>query len=322
MALALSKVPRIPDKRVLVGNDTADDAGVFQISPARALVQTVDLLSPVVDDPYTFGRIAAVNSLSDVYAMGGKPLSALCVVGFPSGGDPEMLGEIIRGGQDAVVDAGAALIGGHTFQDSEIRFGLAVTGEIDPRRIITNVGARPGDKLVLTKPLGVGVIIQALVDRGSIPAEMLNTAVTIMTASNRRASEAMIHWNAHACTDVTGFGFIGHCWQMTAGKRIGIKIFADQLPILPAVLELIRDGVVNSGVKMNRNSFERHVRITTGIRAEIITSLFGSETSGGLLIALAPRNAQNIVWDLTEQGHQAVIVGEVNSQHRGTVSIA
>ena len=322
MALALASVPRIPDPRVLVGNDSADDAGVFQIAPDRALVHTVDLLAPVVDDPYTFGRIAAVNSLSDVYAMGGTPLAALNVIGYPGGGDPETLGAILRGGQDAVVEAGAAVVGGHTFQNAEIRYGLAVTGEIHPGEIYANNGAQVGDLLVLTKPLGAGTIMQAIVNGREVPDEMYRAAVEGMLRSNQRASELMRKHRAHACTDVTGFGFLGHCWEMTDSGRIGIEIDYRRIPVHPGVMELIRDGVVNSGCKNNIASFEDKVQFDADVPPEYRGLLFSSETSGGLLIALPATNAEALLLDLGEGIGNAGIIGKVVGEHAGTVKVA
>jgi selenide,water dikinase len=313
----------VPDARVLVGTDTADDAGVFKLTGRLALVQTVDLLAPVVDDPYTFGRIAAVNSMSDVYAMGGRPLCALNVVGYPGNGDPKVLGEMLKGGQDAVVEAGAAVVGGHTFQSEEVKYGLSVTGEVDPNRVVTNCGTKPGDRLVLTKPLGGGVLTQALMDRGTLPGEIYEKAVATMLQSNRLASELMLKYNAHACTDITGFGFIGHCWEMTGGDGgLGIEIDHRKLPVTESALELIRDGTVNSGVKMNRNSFETHVRFEDNVPSEYQSLLFTSETSGGLLVALDPEAADEYVDALQKSGAaNAAIIGEVKKNLKNIVNV-
>ena len=322
MALALAKVPQIQDDRILVGSNNADDAGVFRIAPDRALVHTVDLLAPVVNDPYTFGRIAAVNSLSDVYAMGGIPLVALNVIGFPASLDPEVVGEILRGGQDAVVEDGAVVLGGHTFQDAEIRYGLAVTGEISPDEIYTNSGCKTGDLLILTKPLGTGTVIQAMMTRGVVPEELYRTVVASMTTSNRKASELMRKHRASACTDITGFGFLGHCWEMAEASGLGAEIWFDKLPTFPKVLDLIREGVIDAGVKMNRNSFEQNVIFTDEADVHIQTLLFASETSGGLLISVAEDKAGILLDELTGSGvEQSAVVGKVTDLNLGKVKV-
>lgn len=313
MALALAGVPIVPDARVLVGSSTADDAGVFLISPDRALVQTVDVLAPVTDDPYTFGKIAAVNSLSDVWAMGGKPLCALGVIGFPASGDPKVMSDILRGGQDAVVEAGAALVGGHSFASDEVRYGLSVTGEIDPQRVFANAGARDGDALVLTKPLGVGVIIAALVSRGTLNDRILQNAIKSMLTPNRAASEAMQRCQASACTDVTGFGLLGHLFELANASKVSITLHCEKIPILPTALELLKEDVKDPALKNNRNSFADYVDFATNIPDEYRNLLFGSETSGGLLITLSPKDADNLIDDLAAASQSAVIIGEVCS---------
>lgn len=322
MALALSHVPQIPNEKVLVGNSTADDAGVYQISDDRALLHTVDLLSPVVDDPYTFGRIAAVNSLSDVFAMGGEPLVALSVASFPGSGDPEMLGEIIRGGQDEAVKAGAAMIGGHTFQDAEIRYGLAITGEISPKRIITNAGAQEGDLLILTKALGTGIASQALVARGIVPDRLYQAAVDSMTMSNGIASRVMLKYDVHACTDITGFGLLGHCGEMAIGSGMGFTLNVDSLNLLPLVSELVNDGITNSGFKMNRNAFEDVVLNIEDVPDVYQQIVFSSETSGGLLISIPEKEAERLLRNLRDEGlDNAAIIGEVSEAHGNKIQL-
>lgn len=318
----LSKVPQVDDPRVLVGTNNADDAGVFQISPDRALVHTVDLLAPVVDDPYTFGRIAAVNSLSDIYAMGGKPLTAMNVIGFPTSLDAGVIGEILHGGQDAVINSGAAMMGGHTFQSADIMYGLALTGVISPQRIITNSDAKPGDLLILTKYLGTGTLVQAMMTHGVIPESLYKQLVASMTSSNRIASELMCKSEAHACTDITGFGFLGHCSEMAEASGVGMAIRAGNLPIFPKVLDLIRDGVTDAGVGMNRNSFENNIRIDESVPPVYGILLYGSETSGGLLIAIEDNKAENLVRNLHNKGVEAAaIVGEVTADEPGIIKI-
>ncbi len=320
LALALSYLPAFTDDRILVGTNTADDAGVIRIAPDRALAHTVDVFAPVVNDPYTFGRIAAVNSISDIYAMGGTPLAALNVVGFPGNLDVSVLGEMLRGGQDAALEAGVAMLGGHTFQNAEIRYGLAVMGEVHPDRIVTNSRAKAGGVLILTKPLGTGVVIQALASRGVVSESVYRAAVALMCESNRVASEVM-RGCALACTDITGFGLAGHCWEMAEGSGVGAVIEAAKLPTLPQALELIRDGVVEAGVRQNRNSFEKYCRFGATLPDEYNTLVFSSETSGGLLIAAAPEKTDEMLRELNARRVKAVVVGYLTSDNPGTVSI-
>ena len=322
LALALSGLPQVEDSRVLVGSNTADDAGVFQISPDLALVHTVDLLAPVVDDPYTFGRIAAVNSLSDVYAMGGEPLTAMNVIGFPRNLDAEVMKEILHGGQDAVIEAGAVTVGGHTFCNDDLMYGLSVCGEISPAKIVTNAGAKPGDLLILTKPLGTGTLIQAMVTRGVIPAALYNELVSSMIDSNRISSELMVKRHANACTDITGFGFIGHCWEMCEASNVGVRILTGRLPALSNVFDLIRDEVTDTGIQMNRNSFEEKVDFEDSIPDEYIRLLYSSETSGGLLISIPSEGAEGLISDMQDSGIKyAAIVGEVTDAVSGRISV-
>jgi len=322
LALALSELPPFSDDRVLVGENSADDAGIMLISPDRALVHTVDLLAPVVNDPYTFGRIAAVNSISDIYAMGGTPLCALNVIGIPADLDAEVVGRILRGGQDAVLDAGAVPIGGHTFQDTEIRYGLAVVGEISPRRIVTNSDARPGDLLVMTKPLGTGIVIQALMTRGVVTEALYRDVVQSMLTSNRAASEAMLRFDVSACTDVTGFGFIGHCWMIASGSGVGVKVRSSKLPVFDKVLDLIGDGVVDAGFNMNKNSFEKYIDFGDGVPPEFTGLLYSSETSGGLLISVSEKDVEALTRSLHDSGLDAAeVVGEVVAEHPDRLEI-
>ncbi|MBN1671493.1 MAG: selenide, water dikinase SelD [Kiritimatiellae bacterium] len=321
MALALEGLPRIADPRVLVGHNHADDAGVMRIDDSLALVTTVDLLAPVVDDPREFGFIAATNCLSDVYAMGGDPLACLNVVGWPTAMSPDVLGEIMAGGQEAVVQAGAVVIGGHTFQSAEIRYGLAITGRIDPARIYTNTGARPGDALILTKPLGTGTVIQCAISRGAAPEEAFKAAVASMKTSNATAAAAVRELGANACTDVTGFSFLGHGWELAAASKVGIRIDAAALPTFPMVRELILAGIVDGSHKMNMNSFQQGVRFERDDPA-LATLLYSSETSGGLLIAVAHDDAGPLLARLHEAGlPNAAVVGTVVAQPPGVVTV-
>jgi len=314
LALALSGLPLIPDDRVLVGHTTADDAGVFRLSNDRALVQTVDVLAPIVDDPYTYGKIAAVNSLSDIYAMGGDPLTALSVLGYPSGGDVSVMTDIIRGAQDAVVEAGAALLGGHTFSSDEIRFGLSITGEIHPDRIFTNSGAKIGDLLILTKPLGVGLVTSALAQRGALPDGILTPAIVSMLTSNRVASEIMRQFDVHACTDVTGFGLLGHAWEMAAASGVGIQLDASSIPLLSGVRELWHKGVRDGAANRNKSSFKESVRFEEGVGEELQDLLFSSETSGGLLMAIPGVYANLLLTKFRAVGIDARQIGQTTSE--------
>lgn len=307
-------MPFVPDERVLVGNSTADDAGIFQISDDLALVQTVDVLAPVVDDPYTYGKIAATNSLSDVYAMGGTPLSALGIIGFPSGGDPKVMAEILRGGQDVVVEAGASIIGGHSFASDEIKYGLAVTGAISPNGIITNAAAQAGDALILTKPIGVGTIITAMIARGSVRQEFYQSAVLSMLLSNRIASEVMLWYNTNACTDVTGFGFLGHLWEMCCASKVDAVIYANLVPKLDGSIELIQDGVVDPALKNNRLAFKEHIYFESNIESHVRQLMFSSETSGGLIISLPMNSATDFLKELHSVGvASAKVIGELQA---------
>jgi len=273
-----------------------------------------------VNDPFTFGRIAAINSISDVYAMGADPLAALNVVGFPGGLEPEILGEMLHGGQEAAADAGVPILGGHTFQDSEIRYGLAVTGEIHPDKIITNSDAKPGDKLILTKPLGTGTVIQAMVTRGVVSESLYRAAIDSMTTPNLEASRAM-RGIANACTDITGFGFLGHCWEIAEASGAGVVLTASCIPVMPKVLDLIRDGVIDAGTKQNRNSFEKYAIFNSDVPSEYGTLLYSSETSGGLLIAVPEDKVAVLQQDLRQRGVSDVIVGEVTSENTGVVGV-
>jgi selenide,water dikinase len=312
---------RVDDPRVLVGHNNADDAGILQVDDNLALVNTVDLLAPVVDDPYDYGFIAATNCLSDIYAMGGEPLVCLNVVGWPTAKDPEILGEIMKGSQDAVLKAGAVVLGGHTFQDSEIRYGLAVTGRIDPKKIYTNAGARPGDDLVLTKPLGTGTVIQCGVSRGSAPPDAYRAVLDSMRTSNASGARAMRDAGAHACTDVTGFGFLGHTWEMAESSAAAFEIRTDSLPVFPGVRALIGEGIVDGSHKMNLNSFQQGVRLEVEDPVWKIM-LYSSETSGGLLIAVDPASTPAMLDAMRAAGlDAAAVVGAVTEGDPGTVSV-
>jgi selenide, water dikinase len=286
----LASVPRWADENVLVGFDTADDAGVYKLTAELALVQTVDFFTPIVDDPYTYGAIAAANALSDVYAMGGRPISSLSIVAFPAAGDPTDLERIMQGGAEKMHEAGCSILGGHSVADDEIKFGYAVTGAIHPDRIKTNAGARPGDALVFTKRLGTGVISTAL-KRGIAAEAHVEESVRQMMALNRRACEAMLRFDVHGCTDVTGFGLIGHAREMALASGVTLEIEAGRLRFLPGAVEYARAGAIPAGLKNNRGFAECAVEAVSAPATEIEDLLYDPQTSGGLLISLSEEDA-------------------------------
>jgi len=289
----LAAVPRWADENVLLGFDTADDAGVYKLTPELALVQTVDFFTPIVDDPETFGAIAAANALSDVYAMGGRPLSALSIVAYPAQGDLDDLRAILKGGAEKMHEAGCSILGGHSIADDEIKFGYAVTGRIHPERIKTNAGARPGDALVLTKRIGTGVIATAL-KRGIAAEAHVAASIAQMLSLNARACEAMLDLDTHAATDVTGFGLIGHAREMALASKVTLEIAVDALGYLPGAVEYARQGALPGGLKNNREFASRDVEALRPLPPEIEALLYDPQTSGGLLISLAEGDAAEI----------------------------
>lgn len=306
LAQVLSELPPQPhDPNVLVGYDTADDAGVFRLSDDVALVQTVDFFTPIADDPETYGRIAAINALNDVYAMGGRPLTALALVCYPQKEDLEVLGRILRGGQRAMNEEGVVVIGGHSVDDAEIKFGYAVTGTVHPEKVIRNAGARAGDKLVLTKPLGTGAITTAI-KRGAASGRAIEAAMRVMTQSARRASEAMARLGAHACTDVTGFGLLGHAYEMARASDVCLRIDSVRVPLLPETLELIAQGMLTRGDRNNRAYVGDVVEFAVGVSREMQSALFDPQTAGGLLISLPPASTEEFVSEV-----DSFVIGEV-----------
>jgi len=285
----LAQIPRWPNENVLVGFDTADDAGVYKLTPELAIVQTVDFFSPVVDDPYTFGAIAAANALSDVYAMGGRPISALSVLAWPANGDEEVLAEIVKGGAEKVQEAECAILGGHSVADNEIKFGYAVTGLIHPDRIKTNAGARPGDVLLFTKKIGTGVISTAL-KRGMTKESDVKGAEQSMLTLNKAACEAMLGFDVHGCTDVTGFGLIGHAREMALASKVTLEIDTGKLQFLSGALEYAKQGAIPGGLKNNREFASYCVEGQT----DVDDLLYDPQTSGGLLISLSEEDAAGL----------------------------
>lgn len=286
----LAAVPRWPDENVLIGFDTADDAGVYKLTAELALVQTVDFFTPIVDDPYTYGAIAAANSLSDVYAMGGRPLSSLSVLAWPAKGDLDDLRQILRGGAEKMHEAGCSILGGHSVADDEIKFGYAVTGAVHPDRVKANSGARAGDALVFTKRIGTGVIATA-VKRGIAAAEHESAATESMLMLNRRACEEMLRYDVHGCTDVTGFGLLGHAREMAVASGVTIEIDVAAVPLLPGALEYARLGAIPGGLKNNREFVSCAVISEIEIPRETEDLLYDPQTSGGLLISLPEADA-------------------------------
>lgn len=307
LAQVLGALPPQPrNSNVLVGYDMADDAGVFRLRDDVALVQTVDFFTPVADDPEIYGRVAAVNALNDVYAMGGKPLTALAIVCYPQKEDLEVLGQILRGGQMAMNEAGVIILGGHSIDDAEIKFGYSVTGIIDPTKVITNAKAKAGDVLVLTKPIGTGAISTGI-KRGVARASTIEAAMKAMTTTASAASEAMQRAGAHACTDITGFGLLGHAYEMARASKVTVVIEANHVPLLPDVLELISQGMLTRGDKNNRVYVGDTIEIASHISREMQSALYDPQTAGGLLISIAREGAEELVREIKE----AVIIGEV-----------
>jgi selenide,water dikinase len=300
------------DDRVLVDYRTADDAGVYKLDESRALVQTVDFFTPIVDDPFTYGQIAAANALSDVYAMGGRPLTALAIAGFPKAADRAILSRIFAGGLDVLTQAGVSLLGGHTVQDQEIKFGYSVTGEVNPRRVLTNSGARPGDQLLLTKSLGTGVISTAL-KFGRAPEAAVAAAIGSMTILNRAAAEALARLPehvVHACTDITGFGLLGHTSEMAIASGCSIEIDASAVPLLEGARSLAA-GNVPGGGRTNREYFGGRVSIASHVPSDIADLFFDPQTSGGLLIAVHSAGLSQALDELASAGVTAAVVGSV-----------
>jgi len=317
----LGKLARQHDPNVLVGFDKADDAGVYRISADQALVQTVDFFTPVVDDPYTFGQIAATNSLSDVYAMGGRPLSALAIVCFPEKGDISILEQILAGGLSKMMEAQCSVVGGHSVRDPEIKFGYAVTGMIHPERIWTNSSAMVLDALILTKPLGTGVISTAI-KRGEAKAAWIDVATKSMTTLNARAATiAGSKFGVHSATDITGFGLIGHAREMAMGSGVSMRLQSAALPLLEGAIECIQAGFIPGGLKANREFAECVVDYDDGIPEELKTIMFDPQTAGGLLLSVARKDAGPLLAALKTGGVAAVEIGEVLPQGKPLIQI-
>ncbi len=318
----LGKLARQQDPNVLVGFDTADDAGVYQLTPELALVQTVDFFTPIVDDPYVFGQIAATNSLSDVYAMGGKPISALALVCFPENGDPKLLEEMLAGGLSKMVEASCTVIGGHSIRDDEIKLGYSVTGTVHPQKVLANSAARAGDRLIFTKPIGTGVISTAI-KRGAADFSWIRAAIHSMTTLNKAAAEVVISggFEVHGMTDVTGFGLIGHARELARGSDVSLRIHASRIAVLPGALECVRKGYVPGGLKANRQFTEGCVESSDDVAPDLLTLLFDPQTAGGLLISVAATDAERLLAALQEAGVAAAEIGEVIPKQKPLIAV-
>jgi len=328
----LSKLPKQTDPNVLVGFDHADDAGVYRLGPDSALVQTVDFFTPMVDDPYTFGQIAATNALSDVYAMGGRPITALAHVCFPANGDLKILEGILAGGLSKMMEASCSIIGGHSVRDEEMKFGYSVTGLINPTKVFANDGAKVGDHLLFTKGLGTGVITTAI-KKGDARQEWINAATRSMTTLNKTGAEvitgrvgttpstATLTWTVNTMTDITGFGLIAHARELAMASNVSLKIYADQIPVLDGALECIRAGHIPGGLTSNRDFAECVVEYNENVSDDLRTLLFDPQTAGGLLISVAPDGSDKLVNALKSAGVPAVRIGEVLPRTRPLIEV-
>jgi selenide,water dikinase len=318
----LGMLPAVTDPRVLIGSATADDAAVYQLNDELALVLTTDFFTPVVDRPYDFGAIAAANALSDVYAMGGKPLTALNIVGFPDAALPvTALADILRGAADKAKDAGIDIVGGHTIRSDEPIFGLAVVGTVHPKKVLTNAGAKPGDLLVLTKPIGLGIITTAAKNNEDRRAA-IGQAIELMTTLNRASAEVMVEIGVHALTDVTGFGLLGHLRNMTAGSQVTARIWHDRVPVLPAAREYVHAGIAPGGTHANRKFLADWVDFPAALPEPERLLLCDAQTSGGLLASVAADRAEALCRELTNRGvPAAAVVGCIEEGRPGRIAI-
>mgnify|MGYP005840127851 CR=1 FL=1 len=315
----LAALPAAAHPDLLVGLNSADDAGVIRVREDLALIQTLDFFTPIVDDPRLFGRIAAANALSDVYAMGGVPLTAMNIVCFPRRSlSLDVLREVLLGGHEIVREAGALLVGGHSVEDPELKYGLSVTGAVHPERVVTNAGARPGDCLILTKPLGTGVLATAI-KGGLAPPETEAEAVRWMTALNKDAAEAMQETGVHACTDITGFGLLGHALEMARASRVMVEIRASRVPLIPGVRDLASMGLLPAGSFANRRFCERAVAVTEGIDPLLVDLLADAQTSGGLLISVPAARCEALHAALQRRGVPHHEIGKVAEAGAGGI---
>ena len=303
-------LPRFTDPNLLVGFDTSDDAAVYQINEELAIIQTIDLFPPIVDDPYEFGQIAAANALSDVYAMGGYPKLAMNILCYPEDLPPEIVRAILQGGYEKVMEAGAIIAGGHSLKDPEPKYGLSVTGFVHPSKVLTNGGAKPGDLLILTKPLGTGIINTAA-KAGLIKESTLKATVASMSMLNKKAYEIMRNFPVNGCTDVTGFGLLGHVYEMAAASKATISLEAAAMPLLPEARSMAQMGIIPSGAYANRDYLEKIVYTYPSIPLDLMDILYDPQTSGGLLISLPEKDALRLLSALQDELPRAEIIGHV-----------
>ena len=304
-----------------MGSGTSDDSAVYRLNDSIALVQSVDFFPPIVDDPYWFGAIAAANSLSDIYAMGATPLMGLNIVGFPIGLPKDILRSILRGGADKMTEAGAIIVGGHTIDDAEPKYGISVTGLVRPGEQVTNAGARVGDKLVLTKPIGTGIIATAL-KAGKSDAETERSVVELMAELNKGASEAMVGVGVNACTDITGFGLLGHLREMVEGSGVGARIVLNDVPLIPGARALAEQGIAPGGTLRNLDSLRDSVVWDAEISDPVKVLLADAQTSGGLLISVSEEKAGRLMAALVEHGVSgARVIGDILDTPKGTIAV-
>jgi len=317
---ALAGLPRVFDPRVLVSSDTCDDAGVYKLTPTMALVQSVDIFTPVVDDPYAFGEIAAANSVSDIYAMGGKPLTALSIVAFPIEKlSPRIMNRMLQGGIDKLSEAGVAVLGGHSIKDREIKFGFAVTGVVHPKKMTVNSKAKPGDVLILTKPIGTGTLSFAR-QIGRAPADGLAEAERSMRELNRAAAEAMTAAGVTTATDITGFGLAGHLGEIAAQSGVEVEVYGESIPVFTGVMDLIRQGAISGAVERNREYASAFVKRSNAAGEDLETLLYDPQTSGGLLIAVRKSKAAELLAALHKKGvNSAAVIGRVTRKGRAKI---
>lgn len=314
LAEALKNFPKSNHPDLLVGFNKADDAGVFRISEDMALVQTLDFFPPIVDDPYQFGQIAAANALSDVYAMGGTPVTALNIVCFPEGTmSIDILIDLLRGGNDKIEEAGAVVVGGHSIKDKELKYGVSVTGLINPKHIMTNAGAKAGDRLYLTKPIGTGIITTGI-KLNAVSKELTAVVIAQMSQLNKKASEAMANCKASAATDITGFGLLGHAYEMAAASNVSILFHSNIIPIMPEVKELAKMGMIPGGANSNKDYLSDKVHIKSSVEGSIVPVLFDPQTSGGLLISISEDLAELFEQEVRDKKIFALAIGEVLSK--------
>jgi selenide,water dikinase len=313
-------LPKFDDPDLLVGFETSDDAAVYRISDELAIIQTVDLFPPIVDDPYDFGRIAAANALSDVYAMGGYPKLAMNILCYPEDLPADTVQAILRGGYEKVMEAGAIIAGGHSIKDHEPKYGLSVTGFVHPEKILTNSGAKPGDLLILTKALGTGIINTAA-KAGLVTSKTILAAIDSMAMLNKRAYEIMLGFPVHGCTDVTGFGLLGHAYEMAAGSGVTITLDAAAMPLLPEARDMARMGIIPAGAYANRQYLEHKLLAEPTLPLDLLDVLYDPQTSGGLLISLPEKDAMRLLAILKDELPCAELIGEVEARGRFSVSV-